>query len=235
MTTLPATLRLDVRLQARSRLYTIGLSMAVALGLVARGLLSDVEAGRVLGAFYLLGIGSTTYVFGASLVLSERSHGTLQALRATPLTSKVYLGSKILTLSAFALVESAILYAVGFWGVSVSPVPLILGVVSLGVVYTAVGMGQVAAHDSVTSFLMPGALLVGSLLQLPFLYVLGVGPLGAWYFVPTQGPLLLMLAGFESLEPWQWLYAVGMSSAAIAGSWWWARRRFLAFVSLQEG
>lgn len=41
-----------------------------------------------------------------------------------------------------------------------------------GACYTLVGMGQVAAHDSVTPFLMPGALIVGGVLQLPLFFVL---------------------------------------------------------------
>jgi len=44
-------------------------------------------AGRLLAVFYLRGLGSTTYMIGASLVLLEKSGGTLQALRITPLTS----------------------------------------------------------------------------------------------------------------------------------------------------
>ncbi len=234
MKALAATLRLDVLLQSRSKLYGIGIGVALTLGLVGRFFFADEQAGRVLAAFYLLGVGSTTYVFGASLVLLERTQGTLHALRATPLTSSAYLSSKVITLTGFALVESAIVYAVAFWGVPLNPWPLVFGVASLGVVYTLVGMGQVAAHDSVTSFLMPGALIVGSLLQLPFMYVLGVGPPGLWYAVPTQGPLLLMLGGFEPLGFGQWAYAVGMSGVAIVAATWWARRRFSRYVALQE-
>lgn len=209
--------------------------MAVALGLAGRFLFGPAHAGRVLAAFYLLGLGGTTYIFGASLVLLEKSEGTLQALRSTPLRSRDYIGSKVITLTAFALLESAIVYGVGFYGVPLDPLPLVLGITTLGVLYTFVGMGQVASHVSVTSFLMPGALLVGGVLQLPFLYVLDVGPDLLWYLIPTQGPLLLMLGAFEPLETWQWGYAVAMSLIAIGVAGWWSRRRFARFVALQEG
>jgi len=209
--------------------------VAVALGLAGRFLFGPAHAGRVLAAFYLLGLGGTTYIFGASLVLLEKSEGTLQALRSTPLRSRDYIGSKVITLTAFALLESAIVYGVGFYGVPLDPLPLVLGITTLGVLYTFVGMGQVASHVSVTSFLMPGALLVGGVLQLPFLYVLDVGPDLLWYLIPTQGPLLLMLGAFEPLETWQWGYAVAMSLIAIGVAGWWSRRRFARFVALQEG
>lgn len=235
MSTLSATLRLDVQLQARSRLYGIGTVLAVLLGLAGRSLFDTTQAGRVLAAFYLLGLGGTTYIFGAALVLSEKNEGTLQALRITPLTSTTYIASKTITLTAFALLESAIVYAVGFFGAVVELLPLGLGIVCLGMLYTFVGMGQVARHDSVTSFLVPGALLVGGVLQLPVMHVLDIGPAAAWYAIPTQGPLLLMLGAFEPLEAWQWAYAFGMSGVALGLTGWWARRRFRRFVALQEG
>jgi fluoroquinolone transport system permease protein len=107
-------------------------------------------------------------------------------------------------------------------------------VLSLGLLYTFVGLGQVSSYDSVTTFLFPGALVVSLILQLPFLHVLGVPPGFAWYLVPTQGPLLLMLGAFERLEAWQWLYGVSVSVLAVMGAYAFARVRFRRHVRLQE-
>ncbi len=233
MSGLAATLRLDVRIQARSKLYTIGVCVAVLLGLLGRFVV-EASVGKVLATFYLLGIGSTTYVFGASLVLLEKGQGTLQALRVTPLSSTAYITSKVVTLTSFAVIESAIVYVVGFFGAPLNLPVLIVGVLCLGMIYTLVGMGQVAPHDSIFSFLIPGAMIVGTVLQLPLFYVLEIGPSLIWYVIPTQGPLLLMLAASESLEVWQWTYAIVMSVAAIVGAAGWARRRFRRFIALQE-
>ena len=234
MSRLVATLRLDITLQARSKLYAMGIGAAVLVGMVGRFLLDPSYAGRIMPAFYLLGVGSTTYVFVASLVLFEKSQGTLQALGASPLRSWDYINSKLITLTGFALIESLIVYALSFWGVPFSPVPLLTGLAALCVVNTLIGVGQIVAHDTVTSFLMPGALLVGTILQLPVFFVLDIGPALAWYLVPSQGPLLLMLAAFEPLQAWQWVYAVGMSISAIAVSAWWARRRFARFIAMKD-
>jgi fluoroquinolone transport system permease protein len=235
VSSLAATLQLDVRVQARSKLYLVGVIAAVFLGLVGRFVFGPTNAGRVLAALYLLGIGGTTYIFGASLVLLEKSQGTLEALRSSPLTSNAYITSKVITLTGFAIVESVIVYAVGFLGAPLNPVPMVLGVTCLGVFYVFIGMGQVASHDSVFSFLIPGAMIVGSLLQLPFFYVLDIGPSILWHLIPTQGPLLLMLAGSERLEVWQWTYALGLSIGALVPAAWWARRRFARFIRLQRG
>ncbi len=114
MSLLLASLKLDVKLQARSKLYAIGIFVAILLGLVGRFCIHSDYAGRLLAVFYLAGLGGTTYFFGASLVLLEKSEGTLQALRTSPLTSTAYIASKVMTLTSFALLESAIVYAVAF-------------------------------------------------------------------------------------------------------------------------
>ena len=164
----------------------------------------------------------------------EKSQGTLHALRVTPLTTNAYLASKVITLTSFAAIEGFIVQAVGFWGVPFDPWPLLAGVVCLGMLYTLVGMGQVALHDSVLSFLIPGVLIVGSVSQLPFLYVLEVGPPALWYLIPSQAPLLLMLAAFRELEAWQWVYAISVSVGSIVVATWWAKRQFARYIGLQD-
>ncbi len=234
MSQLIETIKLDVLIQARSKLYVIGIAVSIFFGLGGRFFFSPEYAGNVLAIFYLTVIGVSTYFFGAALVLLEKSQGTLQALRTSPLTSTPYLASKAITLTSFALVESALVYLVGFFGVPLHPVPLILGVVLLGLIQTLVGLGQVASHDAVPSFLIPGAVLIGTLFQLPAFYVLEVGPPLLWYLIPTHGTLLLMLGAFEPLERWQWVYAVGTSLAAVSMAAWWAKSRFARYVALQE-
>jgi fluoroquinolone transport system permease protein len=208
--------------------------VAVATGLAARFLLSSELAGPALALVILLGIGGTTYIFGASLVLADKSQGTLQALRTSPVTARQYIVSKVVTLVAFAMLESAIIYVVGFFGTPFDIAPLVAGVVVLGAFYALLSMGQVAPHDSVFSFLIPGALLVGSITQWPALYVLEIGPPEIWYFIPTMAPLLLMLAGYEPLATWQWVYAIVVSLGSIAVVAWWAERRFVRFTGLSE-
>jgi len=233
MSTLFATLKLDVRLQTRSKLYAIGIFVALLMGLAGRYIVHPDYAGRVLAVFYLVGIGSTTYFFAAALVLLEKSEGTLQALRTTPLTSTAYILSKVITLTSFALLESAIVYAVAFVGVPFNPTPMIFGVVFLGVIYTLVGLGQVASHDSVTGFLFPNAVVVTLIMELPMFYVIS-GPDPIWYLIPTHGSLLLMLGATESLALWQWTYAVAVSLVSIVVAFWWAKRRFTRSIGLQE-
>ena len=234
MSPLAATIKLDVTVQARSMLYSIGIAVAVVLGLFARFLIGPEYAAIGVPTLYLLGLGGTTYFFGASIVLMDKTQGTLAALRVTPLTARQYLLSKLITLTAFAAVEGLIVQVVGFWGVPFDPLPLAAGVLVLGSMNTLVGLGQIAPHDSVLKFLIPGALVVGSIMQWPFLWPLGIGPSWAYYVIPTNAPFVLMLGAFEPLETWQWVYAIAMSAVSIAGLAWWTGRRFRTHIGLQE-
>jgi len=232
---LVATLKLDVTVQARSLLYAVGIAVAVIMGLLARFLIGPRFAAVGVPTMYLLGLGGTAYIFGASLVLMEKSQGTIDALRVSPLTVDQYLGSKLVTLVGFAAVEGVIVQLIGFWGVSFDLLTLGAGIITLGLMNTLVGLGQVAHHTSVLSFLMPGAALVGAVMQWPFLGALGIGPSWVYYVIPTNGPFLLMRGAFTPLATWQWIYAVGMSLLTIAALALWTRRRLRAHLRLQQG
>ncbi|WP_428267876.1 hypothetical protein [Haliangium sp.] len=234
MRRLVATLRLDVRLQARSKLYGIGVFVAVALGLMARFLVPAEHIGRGLAGFYILGIGSTTYMFGAAMLLLEKSERTLEALRVSMITSRDYVLSKTITLTGFALVESAIVFAISGRGVSASYLLLLAGVAVLGALSTLVGLGLASSYDAVTRFLLPTGAFVASLMQLPVLALIGVGPDWLWHLLPTCGPMLLMVAAFEPIEPWQWAYAASTSVAALLLAWLFCRARFRTFIRFPE-
>lgn len=234
MNHLSAAVSLDVRLQARNSLYSIGVAVALMFGIAARFLVPVDLTGRVLSAFYLVAVGGTTYMFGASMVLLEKGERTMEALRTSPLTAREYIASKALTLSAFALVEAVIVVLVVGRGAIESPAPLVVGVLVLGVCYTLVGIGQVTPYRSVTSFLFPGAVVVSLVLQLPIFHVAGMGPTLLWYVIPTQAPLLLIMGAFEPLQPWQWLYAIGVSVAAVWASYAFARARFRTHIGFLE-
>lgn len=236
MSLLWATIKLDVRLQARSKLYAIGVVVALLFGVAARFFFDPANAPTVLACFFLLGTGGTTYFFCAAMVLLEKSQGTLRALRTTPLTSGVYIGSKMITLVSFALLESLIVFAIVYQGSSaqIQLLPMFAGLLILSVLQVFLGLALVAPHDSITAFIFPTALIAGVAMQLPVFYALQVGPASLWYLAPTQGPFLLMLASAKPLQSWQLGYALLTSAAALGLSYLWCRRRFSRFIRLQE-
>ena len=235
MSRLIATLKLDARLQLRSKLYHIGIVVSVLLGLIVRFLFSADQVGIAIPSFYLLGLGGTTFMFVAGMVLFEKSERTLAALRTSPLLTRDYIASKALTLTAFAVVESLIVLGIAGQGADFAPLPLMAGLLGMGLGYTLIGLGMVASHDSVTTFLFPDALLVVTVLQLAFLSVFDVGPTLLYYVIPLQGPFVLMLGAFSPIETWQWVYGVVMTLALIVGSYTFTRVRFRTHMGLQEG
>ena len=226
MRRLLATLRLDFRLQLRSQLYTIGIGIAVFFGLLLRLSVDPQPMRTVLPALFLLTLGSTTYLFAGGMVLFEKAEGTLDAQKVTPLRVDDYFASKLLTLGGFALVESMILVILthGFAGLRM--VPMFAGLLVMGGLYTLIGLGQIARHDSITEFLMPSAFVVGAVLPLPVLDHLDLWPGLGWYAWPSQAPLLLMRAAFEPIAGWQWVYALAYSALSLGALYLWARRSF---------
>ncbi len=223
---LAATVALDIRLQARNALYSIGIGVAVCLGLVARFFLDVSTVAALLPGLWLGAIGSTTFMFVAGMILLEKSERTVDALVVTPLPVPTYLTSKVVTLTGFATVESLILLVLAHGLTEVAFVPLLLGIGCLGVIYTLAGIAQVASQASATDFLVPGGIVTLTILQIPFLDAFGVWSHPALYVIPTQATVVLMKGAFAGLESWQWLYGIGYSLVSIAGASWLAYRRF---------
>ncbi len=235
MSRLGTTLRFDMLLQQRSKLYHIGVVVAVLMGLAIRYLFSPSAMGTVLPSFVLVGIGGTTFMFCASLVLLEKSERTLEALRMSPLQTRDYLLSKAITLTGFAAIECGIVMAVAGFDVGFHPLPMLAGLLGLGLANTFFGLALVASHQSVTTFLFPNALLLVGLLQIPVFGALDLGPPVLYYLIPSQGPFVLMLGAYHTLELWQWIYGAGVTAAIVAGCYMYAQRRFRTHIRLRDG
>lgn len=230
MTRLAAEVWLDVRLQARSRLYVIGIVLALLLGLAGRYFFPADALRVVIPAFYLLFLGGSTYAFVAAMLMLERGEGTLDAIRVTPLRIGEYIGSKVATLTAFSAVESLIILFVAGGGADVGFAVLLAGIALMGIFNTLVGIAQAARHDTVTDFLIPGALVVMTVLQLPLFHFLGTWTSPLFYLIPTRAPLVLIEAAFGPVPVWEWVYGLAYSGVAIAAAAFLARRQFIRHV-----
>ena len=226
------TLALDLRVQAKSGLYAVGVGVAIALGMAARLLIGPDHAAAGIPAMYLFALSGTTLFFGASLVLLEKSQGVLMALRVTPLAQRAYLFSKLLTLLGFTIIEALIFHAIGFWGAPFDPAPLIVGTVALGLTNTLIGMGMVASQDSVLSFLIPGGLIVGLLQTLPVIEVVGLtlGPLH--WVIPAEPAFMLLRASTTSLSTGEWAFAIAGTLFWLFAAGAWTLRRFATHIAL---
>lgn len=234
-TRLFSTVKLDVLVQWRQRLYIIGVGLAVLIGLGLRQM-ADAEALQtLLPVMFLLAVGGTTFIYIAGLIVFERSEHTLDAMFVSPLRLAEYLASKLISLTLLVLVEGTtlVLLAGGVEGGSYAPVInwlLILGGTALmGAMLTLCGVILVVRFDTITDFLMP-ALLVAVPLQIPALYFAGLSDSPLWLVIPTSAPTMLIWGAWNGLEAPQLLYGIAYSLLVIAVAYVWASRAFTHHV-----
>ena len=234
MSRLAATTRLDMVVQARSKLYAIAIGMAVLLGVVMRILIPADMIANLMPVFYLMAIGGTAYVFVAGMVIFEKDEGTLDAQIVTPLRVDEYLTAKAVSLLIVVLIESLIVLFIAYGFTGYDPFLLLLGLVLMSLGLTWTGFVQVSRYDSVTDFLVY-AVPVVLVLQLPALGLLGIAPSPVWYLIPTMAPSLLLTAAFTSISTWQMVYALIYSLLSVAAVFWWAKRAFHRNIVLKGG
>lgn len=235
MTRLAATLKIEATLQVRYRLVHIALGTALFVALGASQFFSKEHYAVLLPVVYLLGLGSTTYMFVAGLVLFEKGEGTLQALIVTPLRVPEYLTSKVVSLSLLATLEATVMLVLSNGLGGFNPLLLYAGIILLCAFYVLVGFIQVVRYQSITDFLMP-ALFINVFLQLPFLYIADVlqTPFSYLiYLIPTTAPSVLMKAAFQPVPNWELVYGLVYSLVIIGAAYHWALRAFEHHIVLR--
>lgn len=225
-------LKWDTVLQWRSGFWYAGLFVTIAWIAILSGFPHE-SLKVLLPPFMLLSLNITTYYFMAGLVLFEKGEGILDGLVLTPMQEREYLLSKTATLTVLAVTESIVIILFSY-GFQFSLLPLISGMVSMSVIYSLIGFVVVSRYDSINHYLMPSSLFVG-LLQAPWLSYFGITKSPLFYLVPTQGPLLLMKWGFQSVTRWEAIYALVSSLIWIAVSYYLAHKAFYRFVVRPQG
>ena len=232
MNRLLSAVKTDVTVQVRNRLYAIGIGVAVLVAVMLAWLAGADQLPSVVPPLMLLVIGGTTLLYVAAMILFEHDEGTLHAVIVSPLRTSEYLWSKTISLAVLATLESvtlvggAMLILSRFGAVPWPNVPLLLlGIITIGVIYTLMGIVLIVRYRKITDFLLPVAAIMG-VLQLPFLHFLGLVEHPAFLVIPTSAPTMLMQGAYISLAPWQWVYGIVYTGAMIGGFTIWAYRAF---------
>jgi fluoroquinolone transport system permease protein len=225
---LSATLRLDARLQARNHVYLIIAVAAGGLALALQALFAPEQLHFFMPLVALSGVGLTTFFLVGVLLLLERGEGTLDVALVSPLRPAEYLASKLVTLTALALVESVLIVAVAY-GVALSFSWLALAVLLRAGLVAAVGVAVGVRYRSITDFLLP-AVALALAFDLPVFWYLEVWPSPLFYLWPTLPSLLLAKAAFLPVEPLQLAYAFVYGVAAVGAAVFWAYRSLDRFV-----
>jgi fluoroquinolone transport system permease protein len=236
MKRLLATLWCDVRLQFRNGVYLaatfVALFLAGAIRLLVRWL-PPVDLGWWLPGLVLSNMLINTFYFVGGLVLLEKGEGTLEAQVVTPLRSREYLTSKVMTLAGLALVENLVVVGLGS-GLRFSLGPFVLGVMLITATFGLYGFLVVVRYDSINEYLFP-SLWYTPVVLLPLLDYFGVWRSWLFYLHPVQAPLLVLRAAFQPIELWQWLYSLLYGGLWLGAMLLLSERSFQQFVVRQAG
>lgn len=224
MTCFLATVRLDVWLQHRHGLYLFTTVSTLLVILAVRALIPRDALPTVIPILFFFYLGSTAFMFCAAQLLLERSEGTLDALAVTPLRSREYLLSKVVTLAGLAALESLTIL-VFTYGLDFHGLLLVLGVVGQAVLYTLISLVVVVRYDSVTYFLMTSPVLLTPLF-VPALGVTGLWQTPIYYLWPTYPPLVLLQGAMHGTSLWEVVYATLYLTVAAILFYRWAYRAF---------
>lgn len=241
MTRLLSTMKTDVTVQVRNNLYAIGIGVGALVAVMLSQLATPAQLPLVVPTLMLLVVGGTTLLYVAGMILFEKDEGTLNALMTSPLRPTEYLWSKIITLTALATLEAIVMIGgamlIMSWSAEViwPNIPiLLLGIITIGIIYTLMGIILVVRYKQITDFLLPMA-GVAVILQLPLLYFLGMVKLPILLLIPTSAPTLLMQGAYMPLEAWQWLYAIVYTILLIIALTVWASRAFRTHIIMKVG
>ena len=228
MSRLSATLRLDVQLQARNKIYTIVAIAALGLAFALRALFTAGQLQFFMPLVALSGVTVTTFFLVGVLLLLERGEGTLDVVLVSPLRPAEYLASKLITLTVIALVESAIMAVVAY-GLGFSFGWLVLAVVMRASMGVAVGVVVGVRYDSITRFLLP-AILASFAFDIPVIWYFELWPSPLFYLWPSMPPLLLAKNAFLPVDPLQLAYAFGYGTLVVGAALFWASLAIDRFV-----
>ena len=228
MSRLSATLRLDAQLQARNRVYLIIAVAALGLAFALRALFTPEQLHFFMPLVALSGVTLTTFFLVGVLLLLERGEGTLDVVLVSPLRPAEYLASKLLTVTALAGVESALIVGIAY-GLDFSLPWLMLAVLLRAGLVAAVGVAIGVRYRSITDFLLPAVALTLAF-DLPVFWYLELWPSPIFYLWPTLPSLLVAKAAFLPVAPAQLVYACVYGVLAVGAAVFWASRALDRFV-----
>lgn len=234
MRRLLTTVKLDAQLQLRNNFYSIGIGLAVIMAFGMNQFFAYETFGELLPVFFLLAVGGTTMMYVAGLLIFEKDQRTLDAMLVSPLRRGEYMAAKLISLTLLATLESLLLVLLTWGLINLDFLLLIVGIVALGAMLMLVGFTLVVRYDSITDFLIP-ALVVALLLEVPFLYFLGLWDSPLQLLIPTSAPTMLIVGAWRPLAAWELLYGVGYSVVWLVLLYRWALAAFNKHIVLKAG
>lgn len=226
-TRLGSMVRRDVELQYRYGFYAV---YVVLIALFVLALRQVPEASLVLALVVVLfgDQGFLGFYFVGSLVLFEKREGVLDALVTSPLRPREYLLSKVLSLTALALVASTTITALTY-GTGFDPLFFLLAMVLTSALFVFVGFIAVSRFDSINAYFLT-ALAYTLPLGAPLVDFFGLVTHPLLYLLPSQASIVLLEAAFGPVPASELAYGVGYLGLWCVAAYWFAERAFVRDV-----
>lgn len=241
MMRLISAMKLDVMIQVRNKLYSIGIGVGVLVAFALSQLVTPVQLFAIIPTLMLLVVGGSTLLYVAGMILFEKDEGTISAAFISPLRPSEYLMSKVITLTTLATLESVIMIGGTMiflsFGQDVS-IPnvflLLVGIIAIAVMYTLMGIIMIVRYDTITDFLIP-LTVVAIVMQMAFLYFIGWVDNPILLLIPVSAPTMIMRGAYLDLTMSEWVYALGYTAILLVGMSVWAYRAFEKHIIMDIG
>lgn len=227
-----SALKMDFRLQVRYGFYYTAAFVALVWIAVLTALPKE-HLELVLPFIIFADLGIVGLIFISGQVLFEKGERTIYALVTTPLKFEEYLWAKLISLTVLAWLISIIVVVITY-GTGINFVLFSLGIILMSILVMLVGLYGVAPYSSISSFIMPLQLYL-LFFNIPLLEYFGWFDSVVFYLIPTQGSLLLLKGGFQTISSWEIIYSVIYQIIWIAFLVRAARFRFQRYIVAQKG
>ena len=219
MNKLLSTIKWDMRFQLNNGLYLAGVVLS-GVYIVIISLFPAESMQYVLPIVLLSDLSTMGMMFIAAILFFERGQGSIHAVVVTPLTTKQYLQSKVISLTIYVVaVSSTVVIVVSLLKhMPLNYLLMLLAITTIAVAYILGGFVLSTYYKNFTDFIFPLGLIF-ALSNLPLLWLFEIEALaplkGLIYLIPSQGMVILLQAIFTA-KPWyDLLYAIGYNSLVI--------------------
>jgi fluoroquinolone transport system permease protein len=235
-----AAIKTDVLLQARNQLVAISVGVAILVGGALAWLASPGNVHETFPFAMLMFVGGSTLLYVVAMIILEREDGTLDAVSVSPLRPWEYLASKVITLTALATLEGALITGAALAFLArggAVPLPsalLLVGLGALGVMLVLMGIILVVRHQRLSTVILPMSLLA-LVLQVPAFYFFAGLDYLPMLAIPSGAPGMLLRGAFVPLATWEWVYGLGGTALMLALLIPWSLRAYDVYVIGRTG
>lgn len=233
MSQLKTMLKWDIILQSRYKIIHLSI-LSVLIYYVALVAVPSMntEEFKTMYLFFdptLIGI-----MFVGALVLFEKTENTLQALNVTPMETRTYFFSKIISLTLLSII-SAFLFLFLAHGFFFDYFYMVNGILLTSIFLILVGFILVARCNSINEFLLMMMLAFLLLFAPPLLDFTGIYSNVIFYLWPSRASFLLFEGVFGSVSLYDTIYALVYLCLWIVICYYFAKKSFYKHIVVGGG